>query len=308
MELRHMRHFVAVAEELNFHRAAKRLNMAQPPLSQSIRRLEEALGVQLLERSRRGVALTRAGLAFLHEARTALKHADLARILALREAQEVPEIRVSFASAAMYRFLPKLLAELRKSELEIHVHLRERPSPMQVGPILTGDCDFAIVTEKTKGTEDCASLLLERAPLVAAIPADWPLARKSAVSLAELAEHPFILPPQHDYAMDSNATIALFKQAGVMPYGTQGDTHVSSTFTLVGAGLGCTMTTATAALMQPQNVSFVAISDGTAAMRWGLKMIWRPENLTDVARRFVGFAQDHVRNTPSLLDGENLTF
>lgn len=302
MELRHLRHFVAVAEELNFHRAASRLNMAQPPLSQSIRRLEESLDVQLLDRSRRGVALTPAGTAFLGEARNALKHADLARKLARREAEHSPEIRVSFIAAAMYRTLPALIAAFRDQAPDVVVHLRELASPLQVAPILAGNCDVGFVSRNTKGIEDCETFEVERGSLVAAVPAHWPLASRECVTLADLAEYPFILPPKQDYALGSEATIALFRKAGVMPHITQSETHVSSTFALIGAGLGCGMTTGTAAVTNPHNVRFVPILDGAAAPDWSLKMIWRPGQLTGVTRQFVEFTRQYVRVTPSLME------
>ena len=299
MELRHMRHFIAVAEELNFNRAAARLNMAQPPLSQSIRRLEDSLGVQLLDRSRRGVALTRAGIVFLGEARNAIKHADLARKLASREAAPTPEIRVSFTTAALYRLFPRLLVEFRDHAPGVLVQLHEQLSPLQVAPILSGDCDVGFVTSTTKGIEDFESLAVENARLVAAVPGDWPLAARKSIGLVELAEYPFILPTRLDYAIDSDATIALFRKAGVMPNVTRGDIHVSTTFTLVGAGLGCTVTTGTAALTAPHNVRFIPISDSPNSSTWGLKMIWRPTQLTQFGRIFVDFTSDYIKNNPS---------
>lgn len=300
MELRHMRHFIAVAEELNFNRAAARLNMAQPPLSQSMRRLEGSLGVQLLDRSRRGVALTRAGFAFLSEARNAIKHADLARKLASREAEPTPEIRVSFTTAALYRLLPRLLVDFRDHAPGVLVQLHEQLSPLQVAPILSGDCDVGFVTSTTKGIEDFESLTVESAPFVAAMPADWPVAARKSISFAELAEYPFILPTRLDYKMESDATIALFRKAGVMPNVTRGDIHVSTTFTLVGAGLGCAVTTRSAALTAPHNVSFIPISDSPASHMWGLKMIWRPTQLAQFGRIFIDFASDYIKNNPLL--------
>jgi DNA-binding transcriptional LysR family regulator len=301
MELRHLRHFVAVAEELNFHMAAQRLNMAQPPLSQSIRRLEDSLGVQLLDRSRRGVALTLAGIAFVSEARSAIRHADLARKLARREAEKTPEVRISFIASAMYRLLPQLLARFHENASQVAVHLSERPSPLQVAPILSGDCDVAFVSNYTKGIEECESLLVERTVLAAAIPANWPLASRKSVTLADLAEHSFILPPKYDYVLGADAMINLFKTAGVMPTLTQCEPHVSSTFALIGAGLGCTMTTATAAVTKPRNVCFVPISDSAAPVNWGITMIWKPDQLTADGKRFVDHARHYVHNTPSLM-------
>lgn len=302
MELRHLRHFVAVAEELNFHRAARRLNMAQPPLSQSIRRLEDGLGVQLLDRERRSVALTRAGVAFLEEARTALKHAELACKLALREAEAPNEIRVSFTASAMYRFLPQLLVAYQDHAPGMHVHLREQPSPLQVEGILSGDCDIGIVSTRTVGMEACQTMLVESGSLAAAIPDNWPLAARRSVSLPELAEHPFILPPEHDYTTGTSAIVAIFRSAGVMPQLTQGETHISSTLALVGAGLGCTITAASAQTMRPRNVRFVPLSDGQSPLLWGLHMIWRPQAINGFAGDLIEFVRGQLQDNPALFN------
>lgn len=294
MELRHLRHFVAVAEELNFHRAAMRLNMAQPPLSQSIRRLEDSLGVQLLDRSRSGVALTPAGTAFIDEARNALAHADLARKLARREAADSPEIRVSFNSSAMYRILPRLLSAFRELAPMTGMHLHELPSPLQISPILNGDRDIGFVSHNTRGLEEFETILVERSSLAAAVPAHWSLASRKFVTLADLAEYPFILPPRHDYTVGTDAAISLFRRAGLMPSVIQSETHVSSTFALVGAGLGCTLTTGAAAVTTPENVTFVPIRDSALRAESGIRMIWRDSQLGAAARQFVAFAREEI--------------
>ncbi len=163
---------------------------------------------------------------------------------------------------------------------------------------MSGDCDVGFVSSTTKGIDDFESLTVENAPLVAALPKDWAVAARKSISLAELAEYPFILPTRLDYAMETDAIIALFRKAGVMPHVTRGDIHVSTTFTLVGASLGCTVTTGTAALAAPPNVRFIPISDIPASPTWGLKMIWRPTQLSQFGRSFVEFASVYIKNNP----------
>ena len=259
-----MRHFVAVAEELHFGRAARRLNMVQPALTQSIQRLEADLDVQLLNRSRRSVELTPAGAVFLEGARRTLEQADLARLLACREAYPKPEIRVSLLATALYRLLPPLLGEFRDRVPGVRVRLIEQTSRAQVDTINASRCDVAFVTLGTLGIEECESLVVERAPLVAALPAEWLLAARETVSLAELADLPYILPPPEQCTSLSANTLSLFQKVGVMPYVVQEASHVNTTIGLVGAGLGCTIIAATAALTRPHNVRFVPLAAGGA--------------------------------------------
>ena len=301
MDLRHMRHFVAVAEELHFGRAARRLNIAQPPLSQSIQRLEASIAVQLFERLGRGVTLTAAGQVFLVEARRTLAQAELARKMTQRQAAKTPELLVSFIGPALYRVLPALLMRFRAEQPGINVRLFERASPDQITGIMAGDFDIGFVVAGTPRPAGCETMLVERAPIVAAIPADWPLAQQASVSLAQLAEQPFILPPQR-YAAQFSETIAMFERVGVSPLVTQEATQTSTTISLVGAGLGCSLVMATASLAGWRNVCFVPIEDEVAYPLWELAMAWDPVRLGQLPGKLVKVTRDYVADHPHLLD------
>jgi DNA-binding transcriptional LysR family regulator len=297
-----MRHFVAVAEELHFGKAARRLNMAQPPLSQSIRRLEADLGLELFSRSRRGVDLTDAGRVFLDEARRTLMQADLARKMAQRAATAVPEIRVSFIGPALYRLLPELIVRYRVASPNVHIRLFECRSPDQGLGLLAGDYDVGFVSSDTEArAQGCETLVVERTPVIAAVPADWPIGKKMSVSLAELAEQPFIAPPSR-YRAQSDGGLAIFKKIGVIPSVKQEATQTNTVISLVGAGLGCSLVMATAALTRPPNVRFLPISDRLSVPPWELTMAWHPEHISALGPEFVRFVRDHVAANAHLLD------
>lgn len=295
MDLRHMRHFIAVAEELHFGRAAQRLNIAQPPLSQSIQRLELNLGVKLLNRSRRGVEMTQAGQVFLEEAKRTLRHAELARKMAQRAAEQIPEVRVAFVGPALYQVLPDLLKRFRVVAPDVEVRLFEQPSPDQVIGLEAGDFDVGFCTRAMAMSDECETLVVERAPFVAAVPADWPLARQESVTLIELAEQPWIQsPPKYNAA--AHESMAMFKSVGVFPKVVQEATQTNTTLSLVGAGLGCAMVTATAALIQPRNVRILPIISGDApTAQWELAMVWHPKQIGTRAKEFVDTGRQYAQ-------------
>ena len=303
MDLRQMRQYVALAEELHFRNAAKRLNMEQAPLSQAIKRLEQELDVQLFDRSQRSVALTDAGRVFYAEARRMLTHAELMRKLTQREAVKIPEIRMSFIGPALYRVLPDMLMRYRAIAPDVHVRLLERPSPEQMRGLQAGDYDISFVTSygtaPGSGTE---SLTVERAGFIAAVPADWPLGANGSIGLAELAEQPFIRPPQQYSVHADHALDMIFKQLGLMPHVVQEATQTNTSLALVGSGLGCSLVMATAQLSQPRNVRFLRILDDIHNARWELLMSWHAGHVSKRAASFVEFAKQYVADNPHLLD------
>lgn len=299
MDLRHMRYFVAVAEELHFGRAARRLNMAQPPLSQAIRRLERELGFDLFDRTRRSVELTEAGAVFLVEARRALLQAELARKLAQRAANKTAEVPVSFIGPALYRILPRLLVDFRALRPDANVRLYERTSPEQIAGLGTGDFEVAFTTPAIGEAAGCETLLVEQAPFVAAVPADWSLAAQESVTVADLAAHPFIRTPTK-YREHSSEIMAMFQGIGEMPHVVQEATQTNTTLSLVGASLGCSVVTATAALIQPRNVRLLPVVDEPALSYWQMLMVWRPQQLSRAAAQFVEMTQAYVAANPHL--------
>ena len=294
-----MRQFVAVAEELHFGRAASRLNMAQPPLSQAIQRLEISLGVELFIRSKRNVELSPAGHTFLVEARRTLLQAEVAPKMAQNAAAQTPEVRISFIGPALYQVLPEILVQFRAIAPNIHARLFEIPSPQQIEGILAGDYHIGFITHGIPHPE-CESMLVERSRFVAAVPANCAIASRKTISLSELAEQPFIMPPRK-YANQAE-TLNLFKTVGAVPRVAQEASQTNTTLSLVGAGLGCSLVMATAALQTTRNVCFLEIEDAPPQARWEMAMAWHPDHLTEQTSRFLDFTKSYIAANPHLLN------
>jgi DNA-binding transcriptional LysR family regulator len=291
--------FVAVAEELHFGRAAARLNMAQPPLSQAIRRLELSLGVDLFDRSKRNVELSSAGEVFLVEARRTLLQAEVARKMAQGAAAETPEVRISFIGPALFQVLPEILVRFRAAVPYVHARLFEVTTPQQIEGILSGDYHIGFITHGIRH-EGCASKLVERSGFVAAVPANSLLAARKSISLAELAEQPFIMPPRK--FSEQSETLNLFKTVGVVPKVEQEASQTSTSLSLVGAGLGCSLVMATAALQSQRNVAFLRIEDELPLARWELAMAWHPDHMSAEMKLFLEHANHYLEENPQLLD------
>ena len=244
--LEQVRGFVAVAEELHFGRAAERLQMTQPPLSRQIQKLERDIGVTLLDRDNRSVSLTRAGHAFLGEARRLLSIADTAPESARRIAQGLEgRISLGFTAMAAASVLSAVLAEADEQLGGVDVVLHELVSDAQFEALLAGGLDLALVRLPPQRLE-FDSRLVFREPLVAAVPARHPLSSSPGPVDASKFEG-------EDMIMYSSAGASYFADlissvlANVRPRSTQRVTQVHSMLALVGAGRGSAIVPASAA-------------------------------------------------------------
>ncbi|MDO7842143.1 LysR family transcriptional regulator [Sphingomonas sp. CA1-15] len=297
-----MRHLVAVAEEMHFGRAAQRLNMAQPPLSQSIKRLEDYLGVQLLERSRSGLSVTPAGQVFVEEARRTLMQADLTRAVTLRAAQSnATQVHVSFIGPAMFRLLPPVVLRHHQMRKEIEIRLSQESSPKQMVGIMQGRYDVAFIHPSTDLIEGGDAMMVERCRFVAAIPEDWPLARQESVSLREVGEQPLIMAPQREAPGRVSEQLTAFRDIGVSPRVVQESMQTHSTLSLVAARLGCALAMETAAETGVRGVAFRPIHDLPGNLRWETAMVWHPQHISSAAKLFISDIKAYVAEHPELI-------
>ena len=194
MELRHLRYFVAVAEELHFTRAALRLNIAQPPLSQQIRALEAELGVQLFVRTRRSVALTDAGQALLARARELLSVTQsLPQELQRVARGEVGLLRIGFSSTLpLTKVLRDVVADHRRTHPDVALNLREMHSQLQFDGLRRGELDVGLVRYNERAPEGIRLQELRRDPLRLALPATHRFARRKSVAIAECRDEAFV--------------------------------------------------------------------------------------------------------------------
>ncbi|WP_116950946.1 LysR substrate-binding domain-containing protein [Jiangella endophytica] len=239
MELRHLRYFVAVAEERHFGRAAARLHMAQPPLSQQIQRLEAELGVALLSRSTRRVDLTPAGGRFLDRARAILASAESAAAEAARVAAgEVGRVAVGFVGTATYAVLPALASAVRAAAPGLDLDLRgEQLTPALIGGLHDRSLDVAIIRPPV-GDPDLDVRVLRRERLVAVLPETHPLAAADHVDLAALEAERFLCYPSHHRSVMYELVLDACHRAGFRPRRVQEIAETSTLVVTVAAGLG----------------------------------------------------------------------
>ena len=246
VELRQLRYFVAVAEELHFHRAAERLHIAQPALSRTIRALETDLGCALLSRTTRRVSLTDAGRVFLDEARTALHQVDNAAALARDAAGgKVGHLSVAYMDFAINGPLPRILSEFRRDHPGIVVDLHHLWTEKQRYALVAGEIDMGFMI----GPFDApgiASTVVARERLVAVLPEQHPLARRKSVSLPDLAGEPFVLGSMETWGPFRQVVGELCLAAGFVPNVVQEAHNSDGIFGLVAAGMGVTLYVETA--------------------------------------------------------------
>lgn len=294
IELRQLRYFVTVAEEMHFGRAAARLHMTQPPLSQTIQSLEAALGTQLFFRTRRSVALTPAGRALLPEAQRMLLQAEELPDLARRAAAgESGRLSLAFVSTADYSVLPSFLREFREHYPQVQIELREATTDVQLEELAQGRIDAGLlippVPDKLKTELDYAPMLSE--PLILAAPEGLEVLRgKKTVALKTLSDMPLIIFPRRIAPAFHDAILACFHDAGLTPHIGQEAIQMQTIVGLVSAGMGIALVPQSVSNLKRPGVEYKPLSDHTPLVETGLA--WRRDNVSPVLQAFLKLFKD----------------
>lgn len=264
MNFRQFRYFVATADALHVGRAAQRLGIAQPALSQHIRALEEQLGVQLFLRAHRRIALTEAGEAFLTEARAALFHAERAGHAAQRAARgETGSVVIGYVSSALAEqpFVCSL-AGFRASHPEVMIEMLLRLAGTLIEAVQSEVVDVSVTRGPLPNdVEGCESFVLCRQPLIAVLPDSHRLSSAGSIALAELAQDTLLQPDDPPGLSLGHTLQHLLAQAGFSPQRTLVVNEMSSTIGLVAAGLGVALLPASARVMRLPGVAFCTLND-----------------------------------------------
>jgi DNA-binding transcriptional LysR family regulator len=239
IDLRQLQQFAVVAEELHFHRAADRLHMAQPPLSQAIRKLEAELGARLFERTSRRVALTPAGVALLEVARHTLAAlADGFEHTRRIAAGLAGTLTVTFLDMSVADRLPAILRRFRAAAPDVELRLREGTTAEQVEAVLSGAADIGFMRRPGIVHPNLRSELVAREAIRVALPQGHVLARRKAIRLADLASSPFVATPREKGAGFHDQMLGLCRLAGFSPAVAQRAREMQTVVGLVAAGFG----------------------------------------------------------------------
>jgi DNA-binding transcriptional LysR family regulator len=298
MELRHLRYFVTVAEELHFGRAAERLFIAQPPLSQQIQQLERELGVELLARTSRRVRLTAAGQAFLPEARQILARVETAALTAQRAARGATgTLSIGFVASATYDVLPDVLRRFRVQYPDVELLLSELNAAEQAQALRDKAINIGFARPAISEVGWAVESVVQE-PFVAALPAQHSLAvSKEAVPLAQLAVEPFISFPPDPKPSYADLVQALCAWAGFVPRVAQEVREMQTALSLVAAGLGIALVPASVQNLRRRGVVYRPLTDVSATTE--LSVVYRADDLSSVLQVFL----EVIRNSKTQGDG-----
>jgi len=290
LDLRHVEYFIAVAEELHFGRAAERLHIAQPSLSQQVRRLETQLGVVLFDRNSRNVQLTDAGRTLLRDGRTMLRQAQHA--IEAARAAGVARLRVGFYGSAGSDLLPDVLRAFAEREPSFAVSVSE----LQLGSIdavLHGVVDLAF-TRLEPGQTQLDVVVIGEEPRFVALPTTHPLASRDSLSFGELVDESFITNPAvRDHGSRPSRWLAEQRRHGLPGRVAAQSTSVQEILTLVAAGRGVGLVPAAVVRHYPRSdVVYVPVDDAEPAV---VSLAWRPGSLTPPLETFIDTVREIAR-------------
>jgi DNA-binding transcriptional LysR family regulator len=285
MELRQLHYFIAVAEELNFSRAAERLRITQPPLSLQIQHLESELGFPLFYRNNRQVALTDAGKIFLDEVRKLFIHLERAVGNAKRTYHgEIGTLNVGFVGSATYDILPSVLREFRSLYPDVQVHLFEMSTPKQIDALLKEEIDIGVLRPPVHSELLCTEVV-STMPCVLAVPKQHPLLAKEDLTLSDLSYYPFVMLSRKTWAGLYNEIVALCN-----PIIQQEALEFQTVIGLVAAGMGIAVVPQSAINLHSQDVVYLELNQKLPTASMGIS--WRQNNQSPLVKAFIQISKE----------------
>jgi len=297
MELRHLRYFIAVAEELNFTRAARKVGIGQPPLSNQIRDLENEIGAALFRRLSNGAELTEGGKAFLPEAQAILLQAEQAKQSALRAARGGSgRLRVGFTSSAVFNpVVPAIVNAFREKYAAVELGLEEAPTAQLLQRLDGDELDAVFIRPGSSDVLQARCQLLAEDPMVIVLPARHPLSQAQTLPLGALAEESFVLFPREAGVGFFDDIIAACRRVGFEPRLGQSAPQITSIASLVAVGLGVSIVPAEMVKIKVPGVCYIAFDGEAPAAR--LALATRRDERSPTVRNFIAQAIAMQRNS-----------
>jgi len=290
MELRKLRYFEVLADELHFGRAARRLHITQPPLSMAIQSLEDELGVKLFLRAPRRVTLTHAGAVFLEQARTLLARAqDAIELVRAADRGEVGRLRIGFMSGTIYTLLPPLLRDFATRFPAVKLELRELALPQQLVQLRNGEIDIGFVRPPVEDAELDAETIL-RESLVVALPRGHRLAKLRRIPARRLAAEPFVLFQRQPGLVLHHVVLRFCDQNGFTPRVAQEATQSHAVVGLVSAGIGVALVPESVQRTRMRGVEYRALQEKSPSVDTALA--WRRNDTSPALGAFRKAARD----------------
>ncbi len=294
MELRHLRYFVAVAEELHFGRAAERLHMAQPPLSQQIKQLETELGFQLFYRTKRSVQLTAAGDRFLTDTYNLFQRLEQSIEAGRRISRgEQGKLAIGFVSSAAYSVLPPILQRFREAFPEIALTLQELTTNVQLQQLEDNRLDIGFVRPPLESAR--ASMLSQQQILkesfMVAVSEAHPLAQQERIAIAALSEESFIIFPRLRAPGMYDQIISLCQQGNFSPRVVQEAVQMQTIVSLVAAGIGVALVPQSLHNLQRAGVVYRPLIEPTPQAT--IALVWRTNDPSATVQKFLDTIATH---------------